>query len=75
MPEVLIWVEACLWKMFGVDLGVEVVSSPLRWTTYSPDETSANVPRKRLLPTDWRQQPESEVTDKINSKALLNLTV
>lgn len=60
MSEVLSWVEACLWK---IDPGVEVLSSPLRWTTYSPDGTSANVPRKTPLPTDWREQPESDVSD------------
>lgn len=32
MPEVLIREEACLWKMIGVDLVVELLSSPLRWT-------------------------------------------
>lgn len=83
MPEVLIWVEACLWKMFGVVLDVEVLSSPLRWTAYSPDGTSANVTRKAPLPTDWREQPESDATDLIpvteqslaTNKVLLNVTV
>lgn len=60
MPEVLICVEACLWKTFGVDLEVEVLSSALRWTAYSPDGTPANVTMKTPLPTDWREQPERD---------------
>lgn len=62
MPEVLICVEACLWKMAGVDLEVELLSSPLRWTTYSPEGTSVNVTRKVPLSSGWTAQPEIGVT-------------
>lgn len=65
MPEVLICVEACLWKMFGVDLEAVVLSSPFRWTAYSPDGTSGNVTRKTSLSTNWREQPESNLTSTI----------
>lgn len=62
MPEVLICVEACLWKMAGVDLEVELLSSPLMWTTYSPEGTSVNVTSKMPLSSDWRAQSEIGVT-------------
>lgn len=62
MPEVLICVEACLWKMIGVDLVEELMSSPLRRTTYSPEGTSVKVTRKVPLSSDWRAQPDIGVT-------------
>lgn len=48
--------------MAGVDLEVELLSSPLRWTTYSPEGTSLNVTRKMPLSSGWRAQPEIGVT-------------
>lgn len=50
MLDVLIWVEACLWKLLGVDLAPELPSSPFSWTTKSPAGTSVNVTRKLPLP-------------------------
>lgn len=51
MLEVLICVEACLWKVL-VDLEVELLSSPLRRTTKSPAGTPLKVTRKLPLPND-----------------------
>lgn len=52
MLDVVICVEACLWKLLCVDLDVELVSSPLRRITKSPAGTPLNVTRKLPLPTD-----------------------
>lgn len=60
MLEVLICVEACLWKLLGVDLEVELLSSPLRRTTNSPAGTPLNVTRKLPRPTDCGVQREKD---------------
>lgn len=59
MLEVLICVEACLWKVL-VDLEVELLSSPLRRTTKSPAGTPLKVTRKLPLPNDCGGQWEKD---------------
>lgn len=56
MLEVLICVEACLWKLMGIDLEVELVSFPFRRSANAPAGMPLNVTKKLPLPTDWGQK-------------------
>ncbi|TNN54195.1 hypothetical protein EYF80_035623 [Liparis tanakae] len=68
MLDVLIWVEACLWKLPGVALEVEPLSSPLTRTTKPPAGTPLKVTRKLPLPTDWRTREKGRARDNQHDK-------